>query len=274
MASRTMAQPPLPPMVIPTASRGGGGNGKTMMANQQAEANSAQPAPVVHYSSVSNRGLGLGRNRGGVNTNSSSGGIATKITPRSEAPENALSDDEEEEERALSHDDEEHHAGAKRNMMCFYAMCFFVLVLTIFFFAITIHMKFLPVYQPHQADMFPPRQRNTNDLLVAMAVLLSMAVLWQNFQIQGEMRNDSLQLLQYCRRIDQNVSQLGNDVSQLLQNVGQLDQRLRAVEISQLGQDIERRRVSVLADRIRQLGQDRASSHEFGELVSSFQKIA
>eukprot|EP00574_Skeletonema_japonicum_P002884 CAMPEP_0201717620 /NCGR_PEP_ID=MMETSP0593-20130828/3318_1 /ASSEMBLY_ACC=CAM_ASM_000672 /TAXON_ID=267983 /ORGANISM="Skeletonema japonicum, Strain CCMP2506" /LENGTH=269 /DNA_ID=CAMNT_0048207727 /DNA_START=215 /DNA_END=1024 /DNA_ORIENTATION=+ len=269
MASRTMAQPPLPPMVIPTASRGGGGNGKTMMANQQAEANSAQPAPVVHYSSVSNRGLGLGRNRGGVNTNSSSGGIATKITPRSEAPENALSDDEEEEERALSHDDEEHHAGAKRNMMCFYAMCFFVLVPTIFFFAITIHI------------MFPPRQWNTNDLLVAMAVLLSMAVLWQNFQIQGEMRNDSLQLLQYCRRIDQNVSQLGNDVSQLgndvsqlLQNVGQLDQRLRAVEISQLGQDIERRRVSVLADRIRQLGQDRASSHEFGELVSSFQKIA
>ena len=175
MASRTMAQPPLPPMVIPTASRGGGGNGKTMMANQQAQANSAQPAPVVHYSSVSNR----------------------------------------------ADDDEEHHAGAKRNMMCFYAMCFFVLVLTIFFFAITIHI------------MFPPRQWNTNDLLVAMAVLLSMAVLWRNFQIQGEMRNDSLQLFQYCRRIDQNVSQLGNDVSQLGNDVRQLGN-----DVSQLLQNV------------------------------------
>eukprot|EP00985_Skeletonema_marinoi_P033522 scaffold41531_cov387-Skeletonema_marinoi.AAC.1 len=35
----------------------------------------------------------------------------------------------------------QHHAGAKRNIMCFYAMCFYVLFVTISF-AMTIHMKY------------------------------------------------------------------------------------------------------------------------------------
>lgn len=80
MASR-MAQPPS--IMIPTAVARAGGSGNAMMMAHQQDHQQAQADYAVRYSSiVSNLGCG----RGSANSSSSSGGIATKITPRDKPP--------------------------------------------------------------------------------------------------------------------------------------------------------------------------------------------